>query len=96
MHRKLILLALGATLTALAPRTAPLLASAAWAACAASEKPDKTTVEDIRKLLEKAGYTKAHKWTKGCDNVWHVIATKDGAEVGLAVLPDGHIVLEGG
>ena len=96
MHRKLILLAIGAALTALAPRAAPLLASAAWAACAAGEKPDKTTVEDIRKLLEKAGYTKAHKWTKGCDNVWHVTATKDGAEIGLAVLPDGHIVHEGG
>ena len=96
MHQKLILLAVGAALTAFVPRTAPLLASAAWAACAPGEKPDKTTVEDIRKLLEKAGYTKAHQWTKGCDSVWHVTATKDGAEVGVAVLPDGHIVREGG
>ena len=96
MNRKLAFVAIIAALAAFHPRTAPLLTPAAWAACAPGEKPDKTTVEDIRKLLDKAGYAKAHNWRKGCDNVWHVTATKDGTEVELAVLPDGHIVHEGG
>jgi len=95
MNRKLILFALVATLAMLQPTTAPWLVAPAAAACDPGVKPDKTTVEDIRKLLAQAGYQKAHNWRKGCDNTWHATATKDGSEVSVAVLPDGHIVREG-
>lgn len=66
----------------------------AWAACEPSEKLDKTTVEDTRKILQKAGYTNARNWRKGCDNTWHATAVKDGAEVSVAVTNDGRVVNE--
>jgi hypothetical protein len=95
MNRKLISLAILATLATFCPETAPLRVHSASAACDAGEHPDKTTVEDTRKILDKAGYKKAHNWRKGCDNAWHVTATKDGVEMNVAVLPDGHVVHEG-
>jgi hypothetical protein len=95
MNRKLITLAILVTLATFHPAVTPLLVQPAAAACDPGEKPDKTTVEDTRKILDKAGYKKAHNWRKGCDNSWHVTATKDGAEVNVAVLPDGHVVREG-
>ena len=95
MNRKLISLSILAAMAAFCPAVAPLLVQPASAACDPGEKPDKTTVEDTRKILDKAGYKKAHNWRKGCDNVWHVTATKDGAELSVAVLPDGHVVREG-
>ena len=95
MNRKLIPLFALVALAMLHPATRPLLMQPAAAACEPGEKPDKTTVEDTRKILDKAGYTKAHNWRKGCDNTWHVTATKDGVEVSIAVLPDGHVVREG-
>jgi hypothetical protein len=73
----------------------PYVARPAWAACESGEKPDKTTVEDTRKLLTKAGYKDARDWRKGCDNTWHATAMKDGTRVSVAVLPDGHVVQEG-
>jgi hypothetical protein len=95
MIRPLIFLCFIASLVALFPGARPSPLRSALAACEAGEKPDKTTVEDTRKLLDKAGYKNAHNWRKGCDNAWHATATKDGAEVNVAVLPDGHIVREG-
>ena len=65
---------------------------AAAAACEPGEKTDKTTVEDTRKILQKAGYINARNWRKGCDNTWHATAVKDGAEVTVAVTPDGRVV----
>jgi len=69
--------------------------SPARAACDSGVKLDKTTVESTRQLLEKAGYKNIREWRKGCDNVWHATALKDGAPVHVAVLPDGRIVKEG-
>ena len=95
MNRKLISFAILATSALFCPETARLLLHPASAACDPGEKPDKTTVEDTRKILDKAGYKKAHNWRKGCDNTWHVTASKDGVEVNVAVLADGHVVREG-
>lgn len=67
----------------------------AWAACDPGDKLDKTTLEETRQKVEKAGYTDGRDWRKGCDNVWHVTATKNGAQFHVAVLPDGHVVREG-
>ena len=66
----------------------------AAAACEPGTKLDKTTVEDTRKVLQKAGYTNARNWRKGCDNTWHATAVKDGAEVNVAVTADGRVVRE--
>lgn len=95
MKRKLILLSVLAALMELAPNSVLMLVPPAWAACDASDKINKTTVEETRALLTKAGYKNVHNWRKGCDNTWHVTATQDGAEVTVAVLPDGHVVREG-
>ena len=95
MKQKFLVPAFCAALSALALQSTSWFASPAWAACDPGDKLDKTTVEQIRAILTKAGYTKAHNWRKGCDNTWHVTATQDGAEVSVAVLPDGHVVREG-
>ena len=94
MNRKLILLPLLATLTALSPAPLPLLAHAAWA-CGPGEKVNKTTVEETRAILTKAGYKNARNWRKGCDNTWHASATKDGVVVNVSVMPDGRVVHDG-
>lgn len=65
----------------------------AWAACD-GVKIDKTTVEETRKVIERAGYKNVRDWRKGCDNTWHATAMRDGARVSIAVLPDGHVVRE--
>lgn len=95
MNRKLVLLSVFVALTALPPALVPLLARPAQAACDPGDKIDKTTVEDTRAILAKAGYKNVRNWRKGCDNTWHASATKDGVRVNVAVLPDGHVVREG-
>lgn len=96
MNRKLVVfLTFLTAAVALCSGAAPPFVPPAWAACKIGEKPDKTTVEDTRKLLTQAGYKDARDWRKGCDNTWHATAMKDGTRVNVAVLPDGHIVQEG-
>ncbi len=95
MIRQLTFLCLAAAALMLLPVAGLAPLRPALAACEPGEKPDKTTVEDTRKILEKAGYRNARNWRKGCDNTWHATAIKDGAEIHVAVLPDGHIVREG-
>ena len=56
MNCKLISFGILATLAMLYPETAPVFVHRASAACDPGEKPDKTTVEDTRKILDKAGY----------------------------------------
>jgi hypothetical protein len=64
------------------------------AACEAGEKIDKTTVEDTRKVIEKAGYRQVRQLRKGCDNFWHATATKDGTAVSVVVSPQGEVRTE--
>ena len=66
----------------------------ARAACEAGEKIDKTTVEDTRKVIEKAGYRQVRQLRKGCDSFWHGTATKDGAIVYVVVSPQGEVMTE--
>jgi len=72
-----------------------LLIPPAQAACDPGTHIDKTTVEEIRDKLIKAGYKNPLHLRKGCDNAWHGTAIKDGQEINVAVTPDGHIVQEG-
>ncbi len=64
------------------------------AACEAGEKIDKTTVEDARKIIEKAGYRQVRQLKKGCDSFWHGTATKDGTIVNVVVSPQGEVMTE--
>ena len=68
----------------------------ARAACEAGEKIDKTTVEDTRKVIEKAGYRQVRELKKGCDSFWHGTATKDGAVIHVVVSPQGEVMTENG
>jgi hypothetical protein len=96
MNPKLIFLAAFVGLVALPPALSPVLVRPAQAACDPGDKLDKSTIEDVRALLAKAGYKDPHNWRKGCDNTWHGTAAKDGVTVNLAVLADGHVVRESG
>jgi len=70
------------------------LAGPALSACDPEDKPDKTTATDARKKLEAAGYRQVGDLKKGCDNVWHASATKDGKPVAVLVTADGQVMLE--
>ncbi|HEY1504505.1 MAG TPA: hypothetical protein VGF92_09405 [Stellaceae bacterium] len=81
-------------LLSLAQQNAPLI-SAAHAACDPGTRLDKTTAEEIRGRLVKAGYENPSHLRKGCDNSWHGTAMKGGQQLNIAVTADGHIVEEG-
>lgn len=82
-------------LAATLPATGPSLITPAWAECDSGTRIDKTTVDDIRAKLIKAGYQNPLHLRKGCDNAWHGTATRAGQAINVAVLPDGHIVEDG-
>jgi hypothetical protein len=98
MTRLLSLLTAGVALTAvlIGADTLPTPVSPAWAqgACEPGDKPDGTTANDARKKLETAGYRQARDLKKGCDNVWHGKAVKDGRPVNVALSPKGEIFIE--
>jgi len=96
MRHKLLLSATIAVagLLALAPQSIPLI-SVARAACDPGTPLDKTTIEQIRDRLIKAGFKDPAHLRKGCDNSWHGTAEKDGQQINVAVTADGHIVQEG-
>jgi len=73
----------------------PTSFTAARAACEPGDKVDATTADQARKRAEGAGYTQVHMLRKGCDNVWHGVAMKNGAQVRVAVLPQGQVMQEG-
>jgi hypothetical protein len=96
MRHKLVLSATlaVAALFVLPPQNIRLI-SVAQAACDPGTRLDKTTVDEIRAKLIKAGYKNPGQLRKGCDNSWHGTATKAGQQVNIAVTPDGHVVEEG-
>lgn len=67
----------------------------AQAACDPGTRLDKTTIDEIRAKVIKAGYKKPAQLRKGCDNSWHGTALKAGQQINIAVTPDGHVVEEG-
>jgi hypothetical protein len=96
MNRRLFLFFLAfAALIAVDAGIGPRLVSPASAECGPGAKIDKTTVEETRQKLQKAGYKNIHDLRKGCDNTWHGRATKNGTEEGVAVLSDGTVVRDG-
>jgi len=97
MRHKLVLLSAAiavAGLLVLAPQSVPLI-SVAQAACDPGTRLDKTTVEQVRDRLIKAGYKNPLHLRKGCDNTWHGTAMNGGQQINVAVTADGHVVEEG-
>ena len=45
--------------------------------------------------MMRAGFREVQVEQKGCDNVWHVIASKDGQSGRYAIEPGGKIYPEG-
>lgn len=86
---------LAALLTLVAFGTRPAVIPPAYAACEPGERIDKSTADDARKKLMTAGYSNVHDLKKGCDNVWHAIATHNGKEGRVALEPSGKIYPEG-
>ncbi len=67
----------------------------AQAACDPGTKIDATTGDQAQKKIASGGYLKVRMLKKGCDNVWHASAEKDGAQIFVALTPDGHVYPEG-
>jgi hypothetical protein len=76
---------------ALAPSAIP----PAYAACDPGTRIDGTTAESTKRMMMKQGFNNITVDQKGCDNVWHVMANKDGKRSRFAVEPGGRIYPEG-
>ncbi|HXA72271.1 MAG TPA: hypothetical protein VNW24_17580 [Stellaceae bacterium] len=99
MH-KVMAQGIGAALLAAGLMIAPALLgptnlTAARAACEAGDRVDNTTAAMAKKRAESAGFSQVRMERKGCDNVWHGTALKDGAPIHVAVLPSGEVTPEG-
>jgi hypothetical protein len=98
MKARLVLIATLASIGALAAaqsQTGFQPIAPARAECVPGTHIDKTTVEEIRDRLIKAGFKNPLHLRKGCDNAWHGTVMKDGQQMNVAVTTDGHIVQEG-
>ena len=73
----------------------PTSLTAVRAACDPGERIDATTAAQAKNRTESAGYSQVHMEHKGCDNVWHGFAMKNGASVRMAVSPSGEVMQEG-
>jgi len=86
---------LAATVLVASPLVGPTRLTSAQAGCASDERIDGTTAEQAKKRIEGASFSGVHGLTKGCDNVWHGLAMKDGVSVHVAVQPQGQVMEEG-
>ena len=73
---------------------APKTLTAAYAICLPGERIDGTTAEMATRQAQSAGYGNVRMEHKGCDNVWHGFATKDGMSTRVAVAPGGQVMPE--
>jgi hypothetical protein len=74
---------------------APTAVHPAYAACDPGTHVDNTTADTARRIMLRAGFTDVQVEQKGCDNVWHVIANKNGQLGRYAIEPGGRIYPEG-
>lgn len=65
------------------------------AGCEARDRIDGSTIVAARKQIESAGFHRVYELTKGCDNFWHAMATRDGIESRIALSPRGEVTREG-
>jgi hypothetical protein len=86
---------LAASLTIGLTLLGPASFTAARAACDPGDRIDATTAQMAAKRAQSAGYSDVRMEHKGCDNVWHGFAMKDGAAGRVAVSPSGEVMPEG-
>jgi len=72
-----------------------ILGQAHAAGCEARDQIDGSTIVAARKQMESAGFHRIYQLTKGCDNFWHAMATKDGVESRIVLSPRGEVMREG-
>ncbi len=66
----------------------------AASACDPGTKIDASTANDAKRRFEAAGYRNVKVTKKGCDNFWHGMGVKDGAERRIVVSPSGDVMPE--
>ena len=74
---------------------APVAIQPAYAACDPGTHIDGTTADWAKRTMMRSGFHDVKVDQKGCDNVWHVIASKDGQSGRYAIEPGGKIFPEG-
>lgn len=73
----------------------PPVGIAAYAACLPGEPIDGSTAAQAKERMQAAGYSNVRDLKKGCDNYWHGVAVKNGAEVHVVLAPQGQVMTEG-
>ena len=73
----------------------PASLTAVRAACDPGDRIDATTAAQAKNRAESAGYSQVRMEHKGCDNVWHGFAMKNGASARMVVSPSGEVMPEG-
>ncbi|HYC12642.1 MAG TPA: hypothetical protein VEC75_00235 [Stellaceae bacterium] len=73
----------------------PLTTRPAYADCMSGERIDASTANDALRRFTAAGYPSVHALRKGCDNYWHGVAERNGAEVNVVLAPSGNVMQEG-
>jgi len=72
-----------------------LTARPAYAVCMPGDRIDGTTANNALRRFTAAGYSAVHDLKKGCDNYWHGIADKNGAQIHVVLAPSGAVMQEG-
>ena len=95
MLRGLSIALLAATALVAFPLVGPTYLTSAQAHCASDDRLDGSTSNQARRKMEGASFNGVHDLKKGCDNVWHGLAMRDGASVRVAMQPQGQVMQEG-
>ena len=73
----------------------PVISRGQLGDCEPGEPIDNTTLVEVRRHIETAGFTDARELHKGCDNIWHGSATASGGrQVFVLVDPHGDVLTE--
>jgi hypothetical protein len=95
MARSIGAAVLAASLTIGPALLGPPSFTAARAACDPGDRIDATTALQAKQRAESSGYSQVRMEHKGCDNVWHGFAMRDGETGRVAVSPSGEVMPEG-
>lgn len=72
----------------------PGFIGSAAAACSPGTRIDASTTSDAKRRFEAAGYRNVRVIKKGCDNYWHGMGAKNGAEGRIVLSPSGEVLPE--
>lgn len=71
-----------------------IASGSAAAACDPGTRIDASTATNAKRRFEQAGYRQVRVIKKGCDNYWHGMGVKDGAEGRIVLSPAGEVLPE--